>query len=462
MASVAVLGGGIAGLTAAYQLDHQGVDVTVLEASNRTGGKIRSERMDGYLIEHGPNTIQSSTPLMEGLMERLGLMADVVEADPAAATRYVVRDGAPHPLPMSPSDFLTTPLLSTSAKLRLLAEPLVWSSGPEHDESIAHFARRRLGREVLDYGLNPFVGGIFAGDPERLSVRHAFERLYSLEAEHGSLFKGLISGLFDRRTHADKHPSTRRMFSFRDGLQQLPDALTAHLGAAVERLTAVTGLHPKADRWIITTHHTEDNATTERSFDAVVCTLPLHRLAQIDFETVVSLKPLKKVQYPPVSVVAMGFERDAVAHPLDGFGLLVPEVETAYRILGTIFTSSLFPDRAPDGQVLLSTFIGGARNPDLGGAARDTLVPLIREDLADLLGVRGTPALVRHVSWSHAIPQYTVGYAHVKATLDTLERRHPQLAMAGNYREGVSVGNTMDAGDRAAQRILRALGSSSQ
>ena len=457
MPSVAILGGGIAGLTAAYQLDKQGLEVTVFEASNRTGGKIRSERAEDYLIEHGPNTIQSSTPLMEGLIDQLGLDDAVVEADAAAKKRYVVRDGTPHPLPMSPPEFFTTPLFSATAKLRLLAEPLVWKSGPEHDESIAHFARRRLGREALDYGLNPFVGGIFAGDPERLSVRHAFEKLYTLEDEHGSLFKGMIRRMLDRRANSDEQPSTRHMFSFRDGLQQLPDALTTTLGASVERLTAVTALRPEDDGWTVATRHTEDGTTTEHHFDAVVCTLPLHRLAQIDFDTVVSLHPLKKVEYPPVSVVAMGFDRADVHHPLDGFGMLVPEVETPYRILGTIFTSALFPDRAPGDKVLLSTFVGGARNPDLGNAEPDRLVLLIQEDLADLLGVHGEPTFVRHVPWRSAIPQYTVGYAHVKATLDTLENRHPQLAMAGNYRKGVSVGDTMDSADRAAQRILRAL-----
>ena len=416
---------------------------------------IRSEQSAGYLVEHGPNTLQSSTPLLETLIGRLDLAADCVAALPTAKKRFVVRDGAPRALPMAPADLLTSSILSLPGKLRLLKEPFVRARSGSRDESVADFVRRRLGPEVLQYGVNPFVGGIYAGDPERLSVRHTFERLVELEREHGSLLKGLIAG----RRSADKTSSEnpkRKMFSFREGLQQLPDALATVLGDAVEREKTVTALHKDGTAWHVETRAAEGSTETH-VFDGVISTLPLHQLSSLNTDLALDVVPLTSVAYPPVSVVALGFRREDVAHPLDGFGMLVPEVESNFQILGTLFPSSIFTGRAPDGHVLLATFVGGTRHPELGNAETDALLPVVKRDLNRLLGVRGQPAFVQHIRWPRAIPQYTLGYGQVKARMDAIEAQHPRLALAGNYRDGVSVGDTMDSGDRAAQRLVEAL-----
>lgn len=460
MASVGIIGAGIAGLTAAHRLHRAGIDVTVLEATDRPGGKIRSERAEGYLLEHGPNTVQTATPLMNRLIADLGLEGDVVEADAAAKKRYVVRDGVPRPLPTSPLHILTTDLFSLTAKLRLLGEPFIPPNRDADDESVADFARRRLGREVLDYGLNPFVGGIFAGDPEQLSVRHAFSRLHALEHEHGSLFRGLLhtarSGSANRDDADDAGPA-RRMFSFRQGLQQLPDALADALGPSSVRYgTSVVGMHRDGGAWRLMAQQ-GDAPPAAHAFDAVITTVPLPRFAALRLETPVDMAPLNDVSYPPVSVVAMGFRRADVAHPLDGFGMLVPEAETDYQILGTIFTSTIFPDRTPADHVLLTTFVGGARRPALGRAPDAEQQAAIEADLQALLGVRAAPAFVRPVRWPHAIPQYTLGYGAVKQTLDRLEATHPRLLFAGNYRNGISVGDAMASGRHAARRCKDAL-----
>lgn len=461
MASVGILGAGIAGLTAAHHLQREGLDVTVFEASDHVGGKIQSERADGYLIEHGPNTIQSGTPLMNTLIDRLGLSGAVVEADAAATKRYIVRDGQPRPLPTSPLAFLRSDLLSTRGKLRLLAEPFIGTADPDADESLADFTRRRLGQEVLDYGLNPFVAGVFAGDPKTLSVQHAFERLYEMEREHGSLFKGLFQSMRGRSEsdEPDDAGPSRRMFSFQDGLRMLPDALATPL--TVHQSSPVVGLDRDSTQWTLTVR--PEQADPEyHTFDAVISTAPLHRFVTLDFATNLDLSPLTRVAYPPVSVVAMGFRRVAVEHPLDGFGMLVPAVEDVYHILGTIFTSTIFPDRAPDDHVLLTTFVGGARHPELGRAPDDQQRQIIIADLAALLNVRGNPSFVRHVRWPRAIPQYTTGYGAVKDLVDRLEARNPRLFLAGNYRNGISVGDTMDSGHRAAEQCLRALAPESE
>ncbi|NBB74034.1 MAG: protoporphyrinogen oxidase [Bacteroidetes bacterium] len=458
MASVGIIGAGIAGLTAAYQLRQEGIQVAVFEAAEQVGGKMRSERIGGYLVECGPNTIQAATPLMNTLIDRLDVADAVVEADAAAKKRYVVRDGMPQPLPTSPIRFLTADLFSLSAKLRLLGEPFIAAADTDAEESVASFARRRLGREVLDYGLNPFVGGIFAGDPEQLSVKHAFGRLHALEQEHGSLFRGLMHALRNRDASSggeDAGPA-RRMFSFRDGVQRFPEAIARTLGSSVHRNTTVTGLHAEGARWRLSAQHGTASPRTH-GFDAVISTIPLHRFAALRMETTIDRTPLAEVPYPPVNVVAMGFRRADVDHPLDGFGMLVPEVEDDYQILGTIFSSTLFPDRAPDDHVLLTTFVGGARHPELGRAPKDRQQAVVKADLNALLGTRGAPSFVHYAAWPRAIPQYNLGYGAVKRCIDRLESTHPRLFLAGNYRDGVSVGSALDSGAHAAQHCVAAL-----
>jgi len=454
MADVGVIGAGIAGLTAAYRLQESNVRVDVLEASDRAGGMIGTDREDGYLVELGPNSLRGASPAFDDLIASLGLDSKVVEANRAASTRYVVRDGAPRPLPMSPWTFLTTDLLSTSAKFRLLGEPFV-SSGAEADidESVAAFVRRRLGPEVLDYMVDPFVGGIFAGDPDRLSLRNAFERLHEMEAEHGSLFRGLVHAA---RNRSSDNGSSRGLFSFDAGLQTLPDALADALGDSLHLRTRVEQLRPDASGYSLTVR-SGDGAPQTRSYDAVISTLPLHELTAIDFPTDVDLEPLANVPYPPVSVLALGFREDDVQHPLDGFGMLVPSKEDTFDILGTIFSSTLFPGRAPDGHVLLTTFIGGMRRPELGRVETNALKDRVLTDLNALVGLDGAPTFVRHVPWDRAIPQYLQGYDRVTETLDRLEDAHPGLAFAGNYRQGISVGDALDSGADAAARIRERL-----
>lgn len=460
MGRVGVIGAGIAGLTAAYWLQHDGHAVTVFEASDRVGGMIRSERTDGFLVEHGPNSLRPTPAVLPRLIDRLGLSAACVPANDVAQTRYVVRDGTPQALPMSPAAFVTTPLLSTGAKLRLLAEPFI-RQGSLSDESVAGFVRRRLGPEVLDYAVNPFVGGIFAGDPKQLSVAHAFEKLHAMEQEHGSLGRALIHSLRNQTEAKPLPPAAPSgLFSFRDGIGTLPRGLADALDDGTIRMQApVTSVVPTGDGWSLTAS-SSDGAPQTHAVDAVISTVPLHQLGALGLETDVDLSVFETVPYPPVSVLALGYDRDDVAHPLDGFGMLVPEMEDDARILGTLFSSTLFPGRAPQGQVLLTTFVGGVRAPDLGEASTAQLRRVVGGDLRQLLGVRGTPTFVRRIRWERAIPQYRIGYGAVTAAIDRLEEHHPGLAFAGNYRAGISVGDTMASGVEAAQAIARRVGAS--
>lgn len=465
--SVIVIGAGITGLVAAYELKRRGVPVTVYEAAPRAGGAIGTSLADGFLAEHGPNAFVSS-PSVEELITRLGLQPDVVEANPDANKRYVVRNGRLLPFPTTPPALLFTSLLSLRAKLRVLFEPLVKGGPRDLDESVASFVRRRLGPEVLDYAVNPFIAGIFTGDPERLSMAHAFPRVYELEREFGSLSKGLVMSL--RRARRDAaaarasaadtpnqlpaSPATvgARLISFRDGLQVLTDTLTDALGNALKLATPVRLVHRGESRWVVESG--PDGAARARAVDAVVLAAPAHSLAAMELPAAIRkhAMPIEGVAYPPVSSLTLGFRREDVAHPLDAFGVLVPSVEQR-QILGISFTSTLFPERAPEGHVAVTVFVGGARQPEQARLQTDALVRLVRTDLRDLLGVRGEPVFAKHVFWPRGIPQYEVGYGRIKDAADETEQENPGLYLTGNYRHGVSVGDCIASGQQVADRV---------
>lgn len=441
MARVAVVGAGIAGLTAAYRLQQYGFESFVFEARERVGGVIRSEREAGFLVEHGPNSVQSSCETLETLIEELGLADEHISASDAARMRYIVRDGRPMAVPTSPVKLFTSELFGTRSKLRALREPFVRPADPAVEESVADFVRRRLGPEFLDFGIEPFVAGVFAGDPELLSVRHAFPSLYQMEQTSGSIIKAQ----FDNRRRAAAgapHP----MFSFRGGLECLPAALERYLDD-VQCAAVVQRLKQDGTVWTV---HVEGRQPAR--FDAVVFAAPLHALDHIEHPAGPDLTPLTSVLYAPLSVVALGFRREHVGHPLDGFGMLVPRIEDDFQILGTLFTSSIFPDRAPDGHVLLTSFIGGMRNPALAETPRTEAVEVVLRDLRRLLDTSGAPVLRKRIVWPHSIPQYHVGYGTALEAMDRLEQTWPGWFMAGNYRGGVSVAATVGSGADAARR----------
>jgi oxygen-dependent protoporphyrinogen oxidase len=449
MAHVAVIGGGMAGLAAAYRLLRNGLETTVFEARDRIGGVIHSERRDGFLVEYGPNSIQSSSEVLDALMEELGLEDERIAASDAARMRYIVRDGRLVAAPVNPLELFTSELFRGGSKLRVLREPFVRPAHPAVEESVAQFIRRRLGSEILDFGFEPFVAGVYAGNVDLLSIRHAFPALYEMEQSSGSIVRGQI----DKRRRAAAAVETHRMFSFRSGLEALPAALAEKLGD-LRTDSAVLALRREGRAWMV---HAEGQSP-ER-FDAVVYAAPLHALDELDAPQDQDLSPLTAVAYAPLSVVALGFRRVDVGHPLDGFGMLVPRVEEPFRTLGTLFTSSIFPGRAPEGHVLLTSFLGGMRRPYLAGVSSDEAVGLVVRDLQRLLDVSGVPMFRVHAVWPRSIPQYELGYGTVLETMDRLERTWPGWFMGGNFRAGVSVAATAASGDEAARRCAAYLGS---
>jgi oxygen-dependent protoporphyrinogen oxidase len=450
--SVAVIGAGITGLTAAFRLRRAGVPVTVYEASDRTGGVIQSARADGFLAESGPNTLLETSPVIGDLVRDLGLESKKLYSNPAAKNRYVVRGGKPVPVPDSPAGMLTSKLFSTSAKFRLLTEPFVRRAAPDIEESVAQFVLRRLGREFLDYAINPMIAGIYAGDPARLSITQAFPKLYALEQRYGSLILGQVLGARERARSKEVSKQTAPKFSFPDGLQTITDALHYELRDVVRLRSSVKAIRQRPNGWNLDV--TCGGSETTFEHEAVLLAGTAHKLAEIRLETnpALSLAPLGEIHYAPVASLVLGFRREDVEHTLDGFGILVPEVERL-NILGVIFSSSLFPDRAPAGHVTLTCYVGGLRAPAL--ATRDTksIVELALGDLRTLLGVCGRPIFVHHSVYPKAIPQYEVGFGRFRDLMNNLETNAPGLFLAGHYRDGISLSDSIISGANAAGQI---------
>ena len=456
--SAVVIGGGIAGLTAALKLKQAGVEVTLLEKESRLGGAMYSIEKDGYLTEIGPNTILETSPKVTEIVNQLGLKPEKIYANEVAQTRYIVRNKKPVPLPVSPPAFFMSRLFSFSAKLRLLKEPFVNAWENQYDESLSHFVKRRMGQEFLDYAINPFVAGVYAGDPDKLSVKHGFPKLYGLEQEYGSLIKGQIKGAKERKERRGESKQKAKMFSFLRGLKTLPDAFERTLGSVIHKNARVNDISLSEKNWDIA--FTDERGLTKRiSADSVIYAGQAGELENLtmDQKKVEDFTLFKEIYYPPLSVLALGFRRGDVGHPLDGFGVLIPKIE-GFQILGVLFSSTLFPHRAPQGHVLLTVFTGGARQPDNALKNETELIDMSLNDLRILVRVQGKPTFTHHILWEQAIPQYEVGYTKFKDKLEQLEKDYPGLFFTGNYRNGISVPdtiiNSIETVDRAVAHIV--------
>lgn len=432
--SVGIVGGGISGLCTAYALQKHGVEPTVYEKASSPGGVIKSVRQDPWLVELGPNTLMLRSKKIEELLDDLNIKSEIMPANRHSRKRYIVKNGSLHPLPLSVSDFITTDLFSSKAKLNLFREPFVSRAGNK-DETVAEFITRRLGKEVLDYAVNPFIAGIYAGDPKALSIKHTFSRLHELEQQSGSLLLGGLKSLLSNRSSADK-PKQKGLLSFRNGLQTLPLALDRELSGSVKTDCEITGIERTETGWRIV----EGSNRQVFDHDIVVYTAPLHKIPsiQLKINSDSELKNLSELRYAPIATVALGYRKEHIGHPLDGFGMLVPEAEP-FHLLGCLFSSSLFPGRAPEGHHLLTCFLGGDRNPELVDWQDEEIKQMVLKDLSTLLGISGSPVFEVTSRWEQAIPQYGLDYDRYLDTMDLVEKKHPGFFLTGSFRNGVSV-----------------------
>ena len=442
---IAVVGAGISGLSTHWFLEREarrrGLDVEVETWDPRPapGGNIRTESRGGWRCEEAAESILNSRAETRELAEELGLSDRIVQVSPLARKRYLLWKGKLRAMgPLS----AVGPFPTWAAKLGALREPFA-ARGPE-DESVAAFGRRRLGARMAAQVMDPMVTGVYAADYERLSVATAFPRIKRMETEHGSLVRAIWAGREARRAV----PAERRSgsYSFAGGMADLVDGLVRNLAGPVHREEPVVSLERAGDRWGLR------GRTLHGEFDRVVLAVPAYQCADIGGLPESVRRDLSAVPYNPVAVVGLGFRRDDVAHPLDGFGFLVPRLE-GRRILGTLFTSSLWPGAAPEGRVLLRTMVGGGRQPELAALPREDLVDLVRSELRDILGARGEPEFVHVRVHERGIPEYPVGHGRTIARLRG-ELTPAGIHLAGNAWDGIGLNDCVAAALPRAREIL--------
>jgi protoporphyrinogen/coproporphyrinogen III oxidase len=451
--SVLIVGTGISGLTCAYYLRQSGIDVQLVENFPRPGGMIRSNRREGYLLELGPQSF-SGTPQLLDLCRDLGIENELVEAPPHAP-RFLVLDGQLKQAPLRPAEFFASSLLSARTKWTILRDGFGHSAPPDADESVAAFVRRKFSPELLDKLVGPFVSGIYAGDPEKLSLRAAFPLLYEAEQTAGSIIRGMI-----RAAKSKDGPKKRpTLQSFREGNETLIKALAGNLGPALRTQVSVAEIR-RADSGTSTKFEvalaTSESRERVTASNLVLAT-PAHAAVSLlrglhaDFASA-----LASIEYSPVTVVSLGYAKSGIGRSLNGFGFLIPRSEKL-RTLGTVWNSSLFPNRAPDSQVLLTSFVGGATDPQAVTLSQDELVSLVHREIAPLLLIRQAPVFSNVSLYPRALPQYNLGHSERLASLEKHRKELPGLWLAGNYLRGPAIGACIEQALAVADEI-RAVG----
>jgi len=436
---VAVIGAGISGLCVAHHAQRAGADVTLFDSSSRVGGNIHTVNNGSYRYEHGPNSLLANGEMFE-LIADLGISGEILEPKAAASKRYILRDGRPVALPGSPVQGVTTKAFSMAGRFRILKEPFIRSK-TSNSESVYSFIERRLGREMADYAIDPFVSGIYAGDPKRLSLTNAFPKFHNLETASGSLIRGAIWG---KRVPAKPVPDgAPRTFSFKKGMQTLADAIAeglrnTRLATPVEEFAKRNGGY----------------TVNGRNYDAVALCTPARSAAKlIESIDADAAAEISGVYYPPIAVVYASFKKGQVAGDPDGFGILIPGVEKR-EILGALFSSSVFDGRAPDDEHLFTIFAGGSRRPDLCENTDEAIIDIAIRELTSIMGITGGPVFTDIKRWERSIPQYNIGYESVTAAVERVQDRNPGLVVCSNYYKGIAVGECIKNSIPAAERLL--------
>lgn len=459
---IAVIGAGISGLATAFAIQQgarrQGLDVSlrIFDKESIPGGKIRSEQTDGYLCEWGPNGFLDNKPMTLDLCQEASLAGRLLRSDDAARKRFIFSDGKLHRLPESASDFFRSPLVSWPGKCRLALELLVPRRRGGGDETLADFVCRRLGREALDKLVGPMAAGIFAGDPETMSLRSCFPRIYELEQQYGGLIRALL--LLARRKRAERRAGKAVasaagpggvLTSFAGGLQELTDGLARQLEASLHLGEEVASIKPLGEGFSLST-------AGGRNYEAelLITAVPAMVLAS----QVKSFSPdmavqLRQIPYAPLQVVCFGYRRESVPLALNGFGYLGAR-RAGLHSLGTLWSSSIFAGRAPEGYVLLRSMFGGATRPDAADLSAEEVGRRVREDLSRTMGIQQAPEFVKIIRHSAAIPQYVSGHGDRVQALEKSAARYPGLILTGNAFYGVGLNDCVAAAGRAAEQAL--------
>lgn len=465
MKKIVIIGGGISGLATAWLLRDKArsagkeLDITLLEKEERPGGKIRSIKADGYTCEWGPNGFLDSKPQTLNLCRAIGVESNLHRSNDNARKRFIFSGGELHQLPDGGPAFLKSRLISWPGKLRLAMEPTPFiSSAPAGvDETLAAFGRRRLGKEALDKLIAPMVSGIFAGDPETMSLVSCFPRIAELEREYGGLIRAMI--MLGKKKKQDiaagKVVSSAAgpggvLTSFREGIQYLSDALATLLGGIVKPGVSVTSVEKGGS----VPYRVKCSDGSEYEADQVIVASPAFAAAEMLAGLDGGIAGvLQQIPYASMTVICFGYGRDQIKRSLDGFGYLIPKKE-GLSTLGTLWDSSMFENRAPEGKVLLRSMMGGACFPEYVKLSDDEVVAKVREDLAVAMGIDAAPEFIRVFRHPQAIPQYTVGHGKRLQALEESLKAHPGLILTGNSYRGIGLNDCVAAAERAADEAL--------
>jgi protoporphyrinogen/coproporphyrinogen III oxidase len=444
-----VVGGGISGLVCAYALRKADIDAQLVEASLRPGGVIRSKKRDGFLLELGPQSFSGTPPLLE-LCRDLGIEGQLVQA-PRHAARYMLVDGALRRVPLSPPAFFASSLFGGATKWSILRDLFGTTRPSEEDESVTAFVLRKFSAELLEKLVGPFVSGIYAGDPEQLSLRGAFPQLHAAEKSAGSIVRGMV-----RAARAKKGPRERpALLGFRESNETLIHALATHLGSALRCGAKVTRIQPggggaaKKFEVYVSAGGGEEIIEAGQLILATPANVSAKLLNNVDLSFV---RALEGITFAPVAIVSLGYRKSDVGHTLEGFGFLVPR-SAGLNILGSVWNSSLFPGRAPDGHVLLTSFVGGATNPQAVTRNPPDLVSLVHKEIAPVLHLRKAPIFSNVEIYDRAIPQYNLGHTHRLEALEALRPKYPDLWLTGNYLRGPAIGACVEQALSVAGKI---------
>ncbi len=472
----AVIGGGISGLAACHRLVNlsrsasRPVAIDLFESSDRLGGVFGTIEQDGYLLETGADMFITNKPAALELSKELGLSDRLIETDKRFRKSLILRRGRPLPTPvgfdlMAPRDlgaFLRTKILSPAGKARVLREYFIRPQ-PQDDESLSSFARRRFGREAFERMIQPMIGGIYTADPDKLGLRSTLPRFLEMEAEHGSVLKGVLKEAKKskaRRATAESQASGARyglFLSFDRGMSVLQDALVEAIQEDVQIRsgTPVTNVSKTVDgQWGVTTQ-----GQTE-GYDAVILAVPSHVAAGMLQDSLPELTAsLQRIEYASAAIVLTGYRLDQIQHDMKCFGLVIPAIEQR-KILAVSCTSRKFPKRAPEGRIQLRTFIGGALQQQLLKQSDEELTELACGELEQIFGIQGEPELTRVVRWNGAMPQYHVGHQQRIAEIEQRFSGQRGLELAGNSLHGVGLPDVIQTAWNRVEQSWRELNAS--